>query len=188
MPERFERLMRPAAAEGEERRRIHLPSRSFVTFIAVILIAVWLGVRVYDLIAAPEVTVIGESMQAGAFTYEVTKVETSKVIGSGLLAESAEGVYKTVSVAVLNSDDVSHGIDQNAFTIIDAEGVEYFPVCRTDLGDCVNVPDTFTLSLLPAGVETIGVFTYDVDPRATGFRLRVIIEPVSGKSIYFKLD
>jgi|GEM_PF-2889424 hypothetical protein len=188
MAEQFERLREHALYPKHPARSPLFSGRAFVFVIAcvvVFLFVVWQGTR---LLAQPEVIPFGREHAIYPFIYSVQRVETSTAVGTGLLGRAARGVYKNVTISVRNENSKRHAIAQDIVSVVDAAGQEYYPLCRSDLGSCVELPKTFTQNFLDPDEEVLGVFVFDVPAEATGFKLKILTDVFSGAFVLFDLD
>jgi len=171
------------------RLRVHITGRMFVVLVALCVIFLFALWRAWDVYSQPPVIAIGEEEEVGSFVYSVLSVESRVVIEDGVLARRAEGVYKIVKITVRNEDDRRHNVNEELFSVIDAAGTEYLPVCRADIGSCVEeLPQTFTQRIVDPGEEILGIFIFDVDTDASGFKLKIIRDAFVGDHVLFDLD
>lgn len=188
MTQPFEDLQAYARPIPPPRSPLALRGRTFVFLVALAVLFgffLWQGVRTF---AEPDVVPIGEEQEIYPFVYSVQSVQSSVSIGSGLLERRADGVYKTVTVTVRNANAKPHSVSEDIVSIVDAAGEEYYPLCRSDLGSCVELPQTFTERFVEPNEEVFGVFVFDVPARSTGFKLKILTDPFSGTFILFDLD
>lgn len=132
---------------------------------------------------------LGTGGYAAPFVVSVDQTTSTTTLGSGIFLRPAEqGVYRMVHVAVRNTDSAHHAVNESAFSLLAENGREYLPVCRIDFGSCFDlVPQTFDRRLVSAGDTATGVFVFDIPEDSGTLLLRVIQNPVSGRSLYFNV-
>jgi len=171
------------------RPRIHITGKMFALLIALFVLFLFVVWRAWDVYSQPPVIPIGQEASIEPFVYSVLSVESRTVIGTGVLARRAKGVYKIVTITVRNDNAKRHSVNEELFSVVDGAGVEYFPVCRADIGSCIeDLPETFTQRILDPDEEILGIFIFDVEPESTGFKLRIVKDPFLGDSVLFDLD
>jgi RNA polymerase subunit RPABC4/transcription elongation factor Spt4 len=123
---------------------------------------------------------IGETFTVGSggqsIEYTVSSAEEYDTIGSGMLAEEADGVFVVVEMEMTNVADESVDISSNMYTLVDSEDRQY----ETDTQAMTRAEDSVVFEQLDPGVTKRGVVIYDVPTDQIGRQLRV--EPAGALS------
>jgi len=188
MVDQFERLQEEVSAEAHG-KKYKIRGRFFTFLLASIVVSlflIWQGVQVLS--RAPVIN-IGDEAKVDVFVYSIQKIETILVIEEGILSRRAKGVYKLVTMTVRNDTDEKQRVNEAIFSVVDSEGVEYYPICRSDLGSCVEaLPQTFTENIIDPDEEVFAVFIFDVEKEATGFKMKIVDDKFTGTHSLFDLD
>lgn len=116
---------------------------------------------------------IGDTFTVGsggqAIQYRVTDMKKRQTLGSGVLAEEADGVFVVVAIEMTNQADESVSISSNLFTLVDDQDREY----DTDSDATVAVENNVVFEQLDPGVEKSGVLIFDVPTDQTGRKLQI---------------
>lgn len=116
---------------------------------------------------------VGESFTVGsgdkAIRYTVTDVSTREFVGSGVLAEEADGIFVVVRIEMENVGDETIDITSDIFRLTDDQNREY----ETDSDAILAIEDNVLFEQLDPGVTKEASLVFDVPPDQSGRRLEI---------------
>ncbi|MFD3450110.1 DUF4352 domain-containing protein [Microbacteriaceae bacterium 4G12] len=119
----------------------------------------------------------------------VGNIETADSVGSDLVAEKAQGVFKILEITLTNNQKDAITVDANSFKLVDNQGREftYSTQGQTALDVANGGTVDFFLKQLNPGLTQTGKIIFDIPKDAQGLVLKAR-GGMTGKEIKLKVE
>jgi hypothetical protein len=129
---------------------------------------------------------VGDSIQAGDFTWKITKSSTSKTIGSNpYLTTEASGVYVILDVEVENTGKSAKYLTDSYLKLIDDQGREFSP--DTGAAFYLDSNQALMFEQVNPGITKKGKIVFDVPEGLNVVNIRISSNLVSSSFYNVKL-
>jgi len=128
---------------------------------------------------------IGDSINAGDFTWKVTKVSTTSEIGQDIagtfFGEKADGIFVVLDVEVENTGNAAKYLTDSYIKLIDSQGREFSP---NTVAAIYLKPEGSALAFeeVNPGITKKGKIVYDVPPNVKSFTVKITSSLFSSKT------
>ncbi len=125
---------------------------------------------------------IGDSIQAGQFSWKITKVQTASQVGEEfygtLMGEKADGIFIILSVEVKNTGTSAEYLMDSFLILVDEEGREFSPSSSAAIW-IKPAGSALLFEQVNPGITKKGKIVYDVPTDVKSFDLKIADNLVS---------
>jgi hypothetical protein len=131
---------------------------------------------------------IGENIEIGNFIYSIDQPKFKKTVGNEFSAQTADGIYLLIPIAIKNIGNEEHTLDGTMFKLTDANGTEYSHSTQGSTALMMAGSKTIFFKQCQPNIVTSGILIFEVPDKTSKYTLKVSGGFWSGKTASISLN